>query len=56
MDENLGTIVYNGTIFNLDDPENVDKLEALLEELKKEEKEIKEKIDASINNDLDEKE
>lgn len=56
MDENLGTIVYNGTIFNLDDPENVDKLEALLEDLKKEEKEIKEKIDISINDDLEEKE
>ena len=56
MDENLGTIVYNGTIFNLDDSENVDKLEALLKGLEQKEKDIKSQIDASIAEDLQERE
>lgn len=52
MEEKLGKIVYNGRIYDLDDPSNTDKLEKLLNELKQDEKAIKAEIDASIIDDL----
>lgn len=56
MEEKLGKIVYNGRIYDLDDPENTEKLEELLKKLKQEEKDLKAQIDASIQEDLEERE
>lgn len=44
MEEKLGKIVYNGRIYDLDDPENTEKLEELLKKLKQEEKDLKHKL------------
>ena len=56
MEEKLGKIVADGRIYDLDDIENIDKLEALLKGLEQKEKDIKSQIDASIAEDLQERE
>ncbi len=56
MEEKLGKIVADGRIYDLDDIENIDKLEALLKRLEKKEVDIKSQIDASIEEDLQERE
>lgn len=56
MEEKLGKIVDDGRIYDLDDIENIDKLEALLKRLEKKEVDIKSQIDASIEEDLQERE
>ena len=48
MEEKLGKIVDDGRIYDLDDIDNIDKLEALLKGLEQKEKDIKSQIDASI--------
>lgn len=54
MEEKLGKIVEDGTIYDLDDIESIDKLEALLGKLEEKEVAIKIKIDESIEDDLQE--
>ena len=56
MEEKLGKIVDDGRIYDLDDIESIDKLEALLGNLEKKEADIKEKIEANIEDDLQERE
>jgi len=56
MEEKLGKIVDDGRIYDLDDIDNIDKLEALLKGLEQKEKDIKSQIDASIAEDLQERE
>ena len=56
MEEKLGKIVDDGRIYDLDDIDNIDKLEALLKGLEQIEKDIKSQIDASIAEDLQERE
>lgn len=56
MEEKLGKIVDDGRIYDLDDIDNIDKLEALLKRLEKKEVDIKSQIDASIEEDLQERE
>lgn len=56
MEENLGKIVHNGRIYDLDDPTATEKLEGLLEILKQEEEDLKKEIDANIQEDLEERE
>ena len=55
MEGKLGRIVHDGKIYDLDDIKETDKLEKLLENLKKEEKRIKDEIEKNINDDLEEK-
>ena len=54
--ENLGKIVHDGTIYDLDDINSTEKLEQLLNKLNQEEADIKRKIDESIKSDLEERE
>ena len=54
MEEKLGKIVDDGRIYDLDDIDNIDK--ALLKGLEQKEKDIKSQIDASIAEDLQERE
>ena len=56
MEEKLGKIVDDGRIYDLDDIESIDKLEALLGKLEKKEADIKREIDESIESDLQERE
>ncbi len=56
MEEKLGKIVDDERIYDLDDMESIDKLEALLGKLEKKEADIKRKIDESIEEDLQERE
>lgn len=54
--ENLGKIVHDGTIYDLDDSNSTEKLEQLLKKLNQEEADIKKEIDESIKSDLEERE
>ena len=56
MEERLGKIVDEGRIYDLDYIDNIDKLEALLRSLEKKEADIRKEIDASIEEDLQERE
>ena len=56
MEKKLGKIVDDERIYDLDDMESIDKLEALLGKLEKKEADIKRKIDESIEEDLQERE
>ena len=54
--ENLGKIVYKGSIYDLDDSNDTNKLEQLLKQLNQEEADIKKEIATSIQSDLEERE